>query len=252
METTSSRYRWITITVTSLCMVLSAFTVWFEFSAFADYRTPDFTKASKGKITGTCIQSITDEQLQVASYHKSDWSCDINSKKDLSNLLAVSVHAMYAANSDTPFGTGTNAKAVFDAVVMATQGQDSGYSVTRAAAYEALKAIGTPKYSDCSVLYPGAITVTTTVPLPPTVVCDAQVPANNNVPIYHVVNTDMLYTHCVQQFSYGRSNPTSGTFTIPKVGEIVEPVILPVIGTNSTTSWSDRARILVGTRLTRH
>ena len=248
----TSRYRWVTITVTSLCMVLAAFTVWFVFSAFADYRTPDFIQASKGKISGTCIQSITDEQLQMASYHKSDWSCDSKSKKDLSNLLAVSVHAMYAADMVTPFGTGTNEKAVFNAVVMATQGQNSGYSATRAAAYEALKAIGTPKYTDCSVLYPDATTVTTTVPLPPTVACDAQVPANNNVPTSYAINTDMLYTHCVQQFSYGRSNPTSGTFTIPKVGEIVEPVILPVIGTNSTTLWSDRARILVGTRLTRH
>tara|TARA_B110000971_G_C20027580_1_gene509746 strand:+ start:1814 stop:2755 length:942 start_codon:yes stop_codon:yes gene_type:complete len=245
MAKEASRYRWILISVAAVCMVLAAFTVWFEFAAYTDYRTPDFTKASAGQIDGTCVEAVTDDQLKMAFYDKSDWSCGTNSKEDLSNLLASSVHAMYSANKVTEYSGA--AKAVYDAVIMATQGQASEYSITRADAYATLKVVGTPSSTDCAVLYAGATEGAASAALAPTVVCDADLPASNVAPTA-TEDANKLYTHCVEQFSYGRSYPAQGTFTIPKVGTKVEPRILPIIGTNSTTAWNDRARILVGTR----
>jgi hypothetical protein len=235
-----ARYRFVAITVTALCLVLAAFTVWFEFSAYTDYRTPDFTKASEGPITGTCVEAVTEDQLKAAWYDKADWDCSDNNKKNLANLLAVSVHTLYEKRG-TLDADGTR---VLNSVVSTTQGV-IGHQITKTQAYNALKLLGTPN-TDCASIYAGA-TELATIPdsLDPVVVCDSETPVDGTP---ENTNTDKLYTHCLMQFSYGRSYQTSGTFGIPKVGEEASPMILPVIGTNSSTTWEDRARILVGTR----
>lgn len=235
-----ARYRFATITVTSLCLVLAAFTVWFEFAAYTDYRTPDFTKASEGPITGTCVEAVTEDQLKAAWYDKADWDCSDGNKKNLANLLAVSVHALYEKSATLdPAGT-----RVLNSLVSTTQGV-AGHQITKTQAYDALKMVGTPS-TDCAAIYPGA-TELTTIPtsLDPVVVCDSETPVDGTP---EAADADKLYTHCLMQFSYGRSYQTAGTFGIPKVGEEASPMILPVIGTNSSTTWEDRARILVGTR----
>jgi len=225
--------------------VLAAFSLWWIFIAYADYRSPDFTTASAGPIEGTCVEAVSIDQLSAASYDKTSWSCGTNSKGDLSNLLAVSVHPMYAANAANAY-TG-DAKAVYDAVISATQGVDPAYSITREHAYAVLSVLGTPSSTDCAAIYGVAAEGATPNPIAPVVVCDADVPASNPVP---TVTTDVniLYTHCAHQFSYARSYPTTGTFGIAKFGIEASPNILPIVATNATTTWQDRARIVVGTR----
>ena len=244
-----ARYRWPTIITAATALVLACFTLWWIFIAYVDYRTPDFTKASAGPIEGTCVEAVSADQLKAAWYDRTDWTCNSGSKEELSNLLAVSVHAMYAANTVDPY-TG-DAKAVYDAVVSATQGVDPAYSITREHAYAALSVLGTPSSTDCAAIYGVSTEGATPAPLAPTIVCDTEVPATNTAPTV-TADVNLLYTHCVYQFSYARSYPTTGTFGIPKVGVEASPMILPIIGTNDTTTWDDRARIVVGTRYVDH
>jgi hypothetical protein len=244
-----ARYRWPTVITAATALVLAAFSLWWIFIAYADYRSPDFTKVSAGPVEGTCVEAVTDDQLKAAWYDKTDWTCNDNSKKELANLLAVSVHAMYSANAASAY-TG-DAKAVYDAVVSATQGVDPAYSITREHAYAALSVVGTPSSTDCAAIYGVSTEGAAPNPIAPTVVCDADVPATNTAPTV-TADVNLLYTHCVYQFSYARSYPDSGTFGIPKVGKEASPMILPIIATNSTTPWQDRARIVVGTRYALH
>lgn len=235
-----ARYRFITITVTSLCLVLSAFTVWFEFSAYSDYRTPDFTKVSEGPIQGTCVESVSKDQLKIARYDKSDWKCSSGNRKNLERLLAVSVHPLYTVRA----GLDADGTRVLNSLISTTQGS-SGHEITKTQAYNALSVLGAP-VTDCSAIYPGA-TELPSIPDSnnPSVVCDSATPVDGTL---QAVNENALYTHCLIQFSYGRSGKADGTFGIPKVGNKADPLILPVVGTNSSTSWEDRSRILVGTR----
>lgn len=235
-----SRYRLPTVAVTAVCLVLAGFCVWWQFLGY-DYRSNDFTKVSEGPITGTCVEAVTDDMLK-SKYDKTTWSCTATSKEHLSNLLAVSVHALYYANSQTALDAeGTR---VLASLVSTTQGV-LGHELTKTQVYDSLKALGTPA-TDCAVIYAGAVEGATPAPLAPSIVCDTVTPTDGTALAATDVNA--LYTHCLHQFSYGRSFPTSGTFSIPKVGVEVKPVFLPIIETNSTTEWSDRARIVVGTR----
>ena len=241
-----ARYRWPTVIVAATCLVLSAFCLWWVFISYTDYRSPDFTKASAGPIVGTCVESVTEDQLKAAWYDKTDWKCNDNSKEELSNLLAVSVHAMFDYHTKTTAYTG-DSLAVYKAVVSATQGVDSGYVITREHAYAALSVLGTPSSNDCAAIYGPQDEIALPDAVAPNVACDADLPVSNTAPTV-TVDFQVLYTHCLHQFSYARSYPTKGTFGIPMVGKEAKPLILPIIATNSTTPWEDRARIVVGTR----
>ena len=244
-----ARYRWPTVVVAATCLVLSAFSLWWVFLAYADYRSPDFTKASAGPIVRTCVESVTDDQLKAAWYDKTDWKCNDNSKEELSNLLAVSVHAMYDYNKATPY-TG-DSLAVYEAVVSATQGVDTGYMITREHAYATLSVLGAPSSTDCATVYGVSTEGVLPVSVAPIVACDADVANSGSgdaTVTPEAADVNKLYTHCAHQFSYARSYPTKGTFGIPMVGKEAKPVIIPIIATNSTTPWEDRARIVVGTR----
>jgi hypothetical protein len=244
-----ARYRWPTVIVAATCLVLSAFSLWWVFLAYADYRSADFTKASAGPIAGTCVESVTDDQLKAAWYDKTDWKCNDNSKEELSNLLAVSVHAMYDYNKATQY-TG-DSLAVYEAVVSATQGVDTGYMITREHAYATLSVLGAPSSTDCATVYGVSTEGVLPVSVAPIVACDTDVANSGSgdaTVTAEAADVNKLYTHCAHQFSYARSYPTKGTFGIPMVGKEAKPVIIPIIATNSTTPWEDRARIVVGTR----
>lgn len=240
-----SKYRWPAIGCAAATAVLAGFTIWFTWILYTGYRTDDFTAASIGPKLTTCIEAATVGQIDSLGIKTDSWSCSTSSKDALADVLAVSVHAMYAANAASAY-TG-DAKAAFDAVVLATQGTDPAYSITRAGAYDALSVLGTPSTTDCAALYPGATEEAATNPIAVTVVCDADVPATNNAPTA-APDANKLYTHCLHQFSYGRSWPKMTTFGIPVVGQEATPVFIPLATVNSTTSWQDRQRILVGTR----
>lgn len=241
----TSRYRWPTIIVSGSSLTLACFCTWWVFIVYSDYRSSDFTKASAGPIQGTCIEGVSSKQLKSWELDKADWSCSKDSKKQLANLLAASVHAMFSSNATSAF-EGTD-KEVFDALVGVTQGDVVTYEITNAAAYAALALIDTPSTTDCATLYAGATELVFAAPSKPTVVCTADVATVNTAPTV-TPNTDKLYTHCLEQFSYARSWPDTGTFGIPVAGKEPKPVLLPLISTNSSTTWEDTSRVLVGTR----
>ena len=240
-----SRYRWPTIIIAGVAITLSCFCIWWVFIIFSHYRTPDFTSASAGSIQGTCIEGVSTKQLNSWGLDKTDWTCSGDSKKQLANLLAASVHAMYASNNKSAFAGAD--KDVFDAVVGVSQGDTVTYEITNAAAYSALALIGTPYTTDCATLYAGATEGTFAALSKPTVVCTPDVAIANNA---HTVTADVdkLYTHCLEQFSYARSWPDSGTFGIPVAGKEPKPVLLSLTSTNSSTTWEETSRVLVGTR----
>lgn len=207
----------------------------------------DFTLVSAGPVTSSCVAYVTDTQLQMANYHKTDWSCGDNSKKDLANLLSASVHAAYAVNSATAF-TG-DAERTYLTLISLTQG-GTGHELSHTQAYAMLSllAVTDPTALTCEAIYSGA-TLQTTDPnqIDPTIKCTADgTPADGTA--LTAANADALYTHCVHQHTYGFSGPTSGTFAIPKQGVELTPMILPLFEVNSTTSSFKRAQVLVGTR----
>lgn len=239
----TDNYHWPTIAVTSACLALCGFCLHWQFVLYADYRSPDFIRASRGAILGTCVEAVTDDQLQSALYHTTDWSCTKDNKDHLSNLLSVSIHALYYASTQRTLSEdGTR---VLDSLILTTQGS-KGHTITRSQAYNALKDIGTP-ITDCSAIYMTENREGVPPdPMSPIVVCDSETQVNSSNTVS--ANMNALFTHCVRQFSYARSYPTSGTFGIPKFGIDPKPTILPIIEISHTTPWYDRTRIVVGTR----
>lgn len=244
----AQRFRWPVIIIAAISIFLSGSSIFFVFSAF-NQRSDDFTLVSAAPVTSSCVAYVTDTQLQMANYHKTDWSCGDNSKQDLANLLSASVHAAYAVNSATAFTS--DAKRTYDTIVSLTQG-GTGHELSHTQAYSMLSLLAAtdPTALTCEAIYSGA-TLQTTDPnqIDPTIKCDADgAPADATTTLTDASNVDALYTHCVHQNTYGFSYPTSGTFAIPKQGVEAKPMILPLFEVNSTTSSFKRAQVLVGTR----
>ena len=238
----SGRFRWPTIGVTGACLVLSGFAVWWNFQAYVEYRSKDFTKVSEGPVFGTCVEAVTDDMLKTARYDKANWDCSDSSKEDLGNLLAAQIHPMYWADSQGRLdGEG---KRVLESLISTTQGT-AGHQITKTQAYNALKSLGTPNV-DCAAIYQGGSETTPPTPVAPAVVCDG-VAATNGTALA-TVSLDALYTHCVIQFSYARSYPKDGTFSVPAFGKEPKPRLIPLIINNSSATWYDEARIVTGTR----
>lgn len=244
-----AKYRWPTVITAGTAITLSAFTIWWVLAAYHDFRSADFTRVSGGPVLGSCLEAASDDQLKLSRIDETGWPCSASSKEELTNLLAVSVHAMYRAHVDSAF-TGENL-AVLAAVVDAAKGNTPSYVISSQRAYNALSLMGTPSATTCDALYSGgAEEAAAPAPVDPLVACASDMPADgdNAAPALDVSQTNTLYTHCMTQFGYARSGPAKGTFGIPKVGNELKPMGFPVIGTNSTTAWYDRSRILVGTR----
>jgi hypothetical protein len=217
----------------------------FDIHRYTGYRSNDFTAASTGAVLTTCVEAASLGQIDDLGIKTDSWSCSTTSKDALAEVLAANLHAMTSANAATPY-TG-DAKAVYDATVLAVQGTDPAYSLTRAGIYGALSVLGTPSSTDCATLYAGGVEEATIAPVAVTIVCDADVPTVNTAPTA-APDVNKLYTHCLHQFSYGRSWPTANSFGIPVAGEEAKPVLLQLSAVNSTTTWQARQRVLTGTR----
>ena len=90
-------YRYIKIAAVAACLALCGFDIYWIFLAYVDFRSPDFLKASKGTISGTCVEAASTAQLQSAWYHRNDWKCDTASQQQLSDLLAMRCTALEPA-----------------------------------------------------------------------------------------------------------------------------------------------------------
>ena len=212
----------------------------------------DFTLVSAGPVTTSCVSYVTDTQLKLAKYDQTTWKCGDNSKKELANILSASVHAAYAIDSVSAFSG--DAKTAYDTLISLAQG-GTGAELQRAHAYALLSllAVVEPTKLTCESIYVGA-TLQTATPnqIDATIVCDDATPeapsgegASGGLT---AADANVLYTHCVDQFTYGFSYPATGTFQIPKQGVEAKPTLLPLFEVNSTTSKFKKAQVLVGTR----
>jgi hypothetical protein len=250
-----AKFRWPTIVTAGTCLALSGISAWWVFAAYHDFRSSDFTLVSGAPIMETCVESPSEGQLKEAKYDKTPWSCSATSKDELANLMAVTVHAMRAAYDAAGGASGSwtsDAKAIYHAAALAAQGSANAYQVTGELAFTTLSLLGSPE-TNCDTIYSKSVTDEGATPTPSlvNVACDDEKNDPNIVPdatAIAAIDLDLQYTHCRHQFGYGRSASAKGTLGIPKVGEEAKPVLFPVIGTNSTTAWYDKSRILVGTR----
>lgn len=164
-------YRWVVIVAAAGSAVLCAFAIYFNVMALAKYRTDDFLEATATKDftrKGTCVETITVEQLQAYDYNTVLDSVDNNCPDDgekgkrleMQRTLAVSVHGLYYLY----FTKGVSddlTRGVVETAISATIGGAKGLAVTPAsvnfsAAYHALSAIpeqGVPVLDGCNTIY---------------------------------------------------------------------------------------------------
>lgn len=234
-------------------LVLSLFSVWFLLSAFTQYRAEDFriaTETPDMASLGTCVEAPSLKIAKDAGYQKSSWDCsDEKNQARFSNLLAVSVHALWWAKSQA--GADSNLEAVADAVAESTMGSTGAASINASMFVAAVTVTDTMSApASCDALYPGATwdaTMTRDTPAQPIVSCGGSTAAT----VVTTVDANKLYTHCLLQFSFGRSGPDDGTYGVPKVGAGAGPSmwIWPnVTGYNESASWSTHSRMYLGAR----
>ena len=95
-------YRIITIFASVASAILCAISLAFTITAIVSYRAEDFftaTQTTDFTTLGTCVETVTDAQLQSYGYQNHDIDCkldtDTGNKGRLRNTLAVSVHGLY-------------------------------------------------------------------------------------------------------------------------------------------------------------
>ena len=257
--------RWITIFASALSAVLSAFSLYFLLTAFAQYRTEDFltaTSTADFAALGTCVETVTDEQLKVFGYEKNDASCAKSNqisghdRKEIlmRRTLAVSVHGLYHAFYTSGAKDDAMVKTL-ETVLSATIGNNAPPTVEVMTAYQALSKVNEQTVpTSCDEIYgltTGDLDADATtyfetlrrgrldddddeyVVWPLTdipVVCNGD-PASGASTVD--VSTDLpssqkhkLYAHCLVQFQFASSGiiiPQGGSFGAPLVGERAGP-----------------------------
>lgn len=95
-------YREVVIFASVASAGLSCVSLAFIVTALISYRAEDFFTASKTvdfNTYGTCVETITDEQLKTLNYQDTDIECKIavdkGNRAKMRNTLAVSVHGLY-------------------------------------------------------------------------------------------------------------------------------------------------------------
>ena len=283
--------RWITIFASALSAVLSAFSLYFLLTAFAQYRTEDFltaTSTADFAALGTCVETVTAEQLKVFGYEKNDVSCGKSNNEGkeilMRRTLAVSVHGLYHAFY-TSGATDDAMVKTLETVLSATIG-NAPPTVEVMTAYQALSKVSEQTVpTSCDEIYgltTGELDADATtyfetlrrgrldddddeyVVWPLTdipVVCNGKgasgtsavaVSTSTNLPSSQ---KHKLYAHCLVQFQFASSGiiiPQGGTFGAPLVGERAgpNPFFYPDAKgfDRQTSSYSVKARMYLGQR----
>ena len=87
-----------TMVTAALSAVLMLFSINFLIIALTKYRTDDFitgTETTDFDAFGTCVGTITKDQLETSYYNDGDASCDSGHKDRVARSLMVSVHGIY-------------------------------------------------------------------------------------------------------------------------------------------------------------
>ena len=110
-------YRVVTLFASLASSILSAVSLAFLVTSLVSFRADDFLFASKTEdftTLGTCVETLTDDQMVEMKYTDPDLKCEDNRERgnrmNVRNTLSVSVHSvMYAYYKDTALHTEMNA-----------------------------------------------------------------------------------------------------------------------------------------------
>jgi hypothetical protein len=110
-------YRIVTLVAALSTSILSAIALAFLVTSLVEYRADDFFTASKTKdftSLGTCVETLTHDQLKELDYNNGDLNCKTNDKQgnrlNVINSLRATVHGVYYAfhHPDALVDDGTN------------------------------------------------------------------------------------------------------------------------------------------------
>ena len=97
-------YRIVTLVAALASAILSAIALAFLITSLVEYRADDFFTASKTKdftTLGTCVETLTRDQLKELDYNNGDIDCGDNEERGnrlkLHNTLRATVHSVYYA-----------------------------------------------------------------------------------------------------------------------------------------------------------
>ena len=110
-------YRVVTLFASLASSILSAVSLAFLVTSLVSFRADDFLFASKTEdftALGTCVETLTDDQMAEMKYTDPDLKCEDNRERgnrvNVRNTLSVSVHSvMYAYYKDAALHTEMNA-----------------------------------------------------------------------------------------------------------------------------------------------
>ena len=128
--------RLATLTAAAVSAGMMALSIWFLVTALTEYRTDDFLTGTETKDfteMGTCVGTVTKEQLERSFYNKDDASCDSGHKDQVARSLMVSVHGIYHVWNKVYVGgglTGASADADPSGVAAGWAGWDSDSKYT--------------------------------------------------------------------------------------------------------------------------
>ena len=118
-------YRIVTLVAALSTSILSAIALAFLVTSLVEYRADDFFTASKTKdftTLGTCVETLTRDQLKELDYNNGELSCKTNDKQGnrfkLINTLRSTVHGVYwtYVNGQVDDGSGTGTMIAASAV----------------------------------------------------------------------------------------------------------------------------------------
>ena len=229
--------------------VLSMIAIVFLFVAFLDYRRVDFATSSSTDdmyTLGTCIEAPSNDLIDQQPWSKDDWNClgESDDKEKLAVMLSASVHVLYHALM-TSVSPSEELRITTHAVLSATMG--TADSVNSTLAITALREISELP-GNCSEIYSGETAGEVPTPKPLSVACG---PTELGPTFeFNTSTKQKLLAHCVAQFSYGTSGPTSGSGLIPVFGGEVGPLFwpLPKPSNFSSTAPNTKARVYLGLR----
>ena len=232
---------------------ISSIAVALLFVAFIDYRREDFSVATSTDdllALGTCIEAPSHDVIDKQEWTDDDWKCRKGEQKKLAVMLAASVHTLYHTmhTTDAPSSALVHTT---NAVLSATMGTTTGYSVNASLAEAALREISNAKLpTECSAIYPGVTAGVVPSPKPTVIACYpefALVGPDVNVSETHKAS---LLAHCVIQFSFGTSGPVDGSGLLPVFGDAPGPAYWPwgKPANFSAATPSTKARVYLGIR----
>ena len=281
--------RTFTVVAAGIGAILSVFSIYATARALVKFRAADLLDATSiqdFERYGTCVETLTKDQLQSLKYDKLDLKCeddpDAGNRLRVRNSLMVSVHGLYYAYFRAGM-TYATVERVLGSLALAVASSDGAvpFGINMTDAYEALLAVSEAKVpKTCELIYDKDIgnldsadwtyiknvrlgrlddddRVKTTWPMQqPVINCNGatRTAGTESTLTDDAALTKLLYAHCRAQFTYASvgTQLNAGTFGVPLPGEVSGPMpnyFYPnPKGYNSSLDYTAKARLHIGQR----